>query len=101
MKTNEKADRALVTAAIVLAVLVALVATIGAPHAGERDGSLTYYDARGNRTGSSTTIGNTTNFYDARGNRTESSTTTGNQTKFYSPTGSVIGTTVGPSRRSR
>ena len=100
MKTNEKADPALVLAATILAAMLLLAATTGVPRAygGERDGTMTYYDARGNRTGSSTTIGNTTNFYDARGNRVESSTTTGNQTKYYSPTGSLVGTTTGRKR---
>ena len=45
------------------------------------------FDARGNRIGQATKIGNTTTFYDARGNKTGSSTTTGNTTNFYDARG--------------
>ena len=37
--------------------------------AANADGTQNFYDARGHKTGSATTIGNTTTFYDADGNR--------------------------------
>jgi YD repeat-containing protein len=55
-----------------------------------------FYDARGNKIGSSTQIGNTTNFYDDRGRKVQSSTTTGNMTKYYDDRGRTIGSTTAP-----
>jgi hypothetical protein len=71
-----------------LLFLLALVATANAE---------SFYDARGNKTGSATTLppssaGSTTIFRDARGNKTGSSTTTsGGQTIFYDANGNKTG----------
>jgi YD repeat-containing protein len=70
-----------------LLFLLALVATANAE---------SFYDARGNKTGSATTLspssaGTTTNVYDARGNKTGSATTIGGTTTFYDSRGNKTG----------
>ena len=60
------------------------------------------FDARGNRVGSATQLGDTTIFYDARGNKTGSSTDVGSRTNFYdargNPTGSIRNGDRSPAR---
>ena len=56
--------------------------------AANADGTQNFYDARGHKTGSATTIGNTTTFYDADGNRTGSATRSpSGVTTFYDKLG--------------
>jgi len=74
-----------------IAVVIILVSVIGARSEGQTriygpdgksigtavpygNGSVRYYDSRGNSLGASTTTGNTTRFYDARGRSTGSAT---------------------------
>jgi hypothetical protein len=87
--------------ATIIAALAAIIATaayaepLPVPHG---QGSVRYYDSRGNSLGTAAPQGEgSVRYYDARGNSLGTSTTTpGGTTTFYGPGGNVTGRASGP-----
>ena len=98
MKSNNKADPTLLAAAITLAIIFALAATIGVPRAhAQQSPQQTFRDASGRTIGTATQNGNQTTFRDSRGATTGTATTdrSGN-TVYRDPSGRTTGTSSSP-----